>query len=135
MRRSALICALVLAPVAAAHAASPSPGGVVYGASTARHLGDRVPLQRGMSGHDVKVLQDALTRLGPAVPLTGAFGAQTQRALRPWEPSSTRRVTGRVARGDLPGLRAAFDWTVVAPPVLGAPPTSNADGTAPTPAG
>src|SRR4051794_30443730 len=135
MRRSALLCALVLVPAACAHAASPSPGGVVYGASTARHLGDRVPLQRGMSGHDVKVLQDALTRLGRPVPLTGTFGPQTQRALRSWERSSKRRVNGRVDRGDLAPLLRAFDPSVIAPPVLGAAATINADGTATPPAG
>jgi len=135
MRRSVVLCALVLAPVASANAASPSPGGVAYGSSTARHLGDRVPLQRGMSGHDVKVLQDALTRLGRPVPLTGTFGPQTQRALRSWERSAARRVNGRVDRGDLPGLRRAFDGSVIAPPVLGARATINADGTATPPAG
>ena len=119
MRRSVVLCALVLAPVASANAASPPPGGVVYGSSTARHLGDRVPLKRGMSGHDVKVLQDALTRLGRPVPATGTFGPQTQRALRSWERSANRRVNGRVDRGDLPGLRGAFDSSVVAPPLLG----------------
>src|SRR4051794_21531468 len=135
MRRSALLCALVLVPAACAHAASPSPGGVVYGASTARHLGDRVPLQRGMSGHDVKVLQDALTRLGRPVPLTGSFGPVTQRALRSWERAAKRRVNGRVDRGDLSGLMRAFDPAVIPAPVLGATATINADGTATPPAG
>src|SRR5438093_8323127 len=117
MRRSLLMCAFVLGLAGAAHAATSSPGGVVYGSSTARHLGDRVPLQRGMSGHDVKVLQDALTRLGRPVPLTGRFGPQTQRALGSWERSAKRRVNGRVDRGDLPALLRAFDATVIAPPV------------------
>ena len=135
MRRSLLLCALVLGLAGAAHAATPSPGGVVYGSSTARHLGDRIPLQRGMSGHDVKVLQDALTRLGRPVPLTGAFGPQTQRALRSWERTAKLRVNGRVDRGDLPALRRAFISSVVAPPVLGASATINADGTAKPPAG
>jgi hypothetical protein len=135
MRRSVVLCALVLAPVASANAASPPPGGVVYGSSTARHLGDRVPLKRGMTGHDVKVLQDALTRLGRPVPATGTFGPQTQRALRSWERSANRRVNGRVDRGDLPGLRGAFDSSVVTPPLLGASATINADGTATPPAG
>jgi len=130
------MCALaVLGLTGAAHAASPPPGGVVYGSSTARHLGDRIPLQRGMSGHDVKILQDALTRLGRPVSLTGTFGPQTQAALRAWERSAKRRVNGRVDRGDLPGLRRAFDPSVIAPPVLGATATINADGTATPPAG
>jgi peptidoglycan hydrolase-like protein with peptidoglycan-binding domain len=130
------MCALVvLVSAGAAHGASPSPGGIVYGASTARHLGDRVPLKRGMSGHDVKVLQDALTRLGRPVPLTGTFGPQTQRALRSWERSAKRRVNGRVDRSDLPALLRAFDPAVIPPPVLGAAATINPDGTATPPAG
>jgi peptidoglycan hydrolase-like protein with peptidoglycan-binding domain len=130
------MCALVvLGLTGAAHAATPSPGGVAYGSSTANHLGDRVPLKRGMSGHDVKVLQDALTRLGRPVSQTGTFGPQTQRALRSWERSAKRRVNGRVDRGDLAPLLRAFDPSVIAPPVLGATATINADGTATPPAG
>jgi len=136
VRRTLLMCALaVLGLSGAAHAATPSPGGVVYGSSTAQHLGDRIPLQRGMSGHDVKVLQDALTRLGRPVPMTGTFGPQTQRALRSWERSANRRVNGRVDRGDLAGLLRAFDSSVIPPPILGATATINADGTATPPAG
>jgi peptidoglycan hydrolase-like protein with peptidoglycan-binding domain len=130
------MCALVVLGLSgAAHAAAPSTGGVAYGSSTARHLGDRIPLARGMSGHDVKVLQDALTRLGRPVPLTGTFGPQTQRALRSWERSAKRRANGRVDRGDLTPLRRAFDPSVVSPPLLGATATINADGTATPPAG
>src|SRR4051794_32272606 len=130
------MCALaVLGLTGIAHAATPSPGGVVYGSSTARHLGDRIPLQRGMSGHDVKVLQDALTRLGRPVQVTGSFGPVTQRALRSWERSAKRHVNGRVDRGDLAGLLRAFDPAVIPPPVLGAQATLNADGTATPPAG
>jgi peptidoglycan hydrolase-like protein with peptidoglycan-binding domain len=130
------MCALVVLGLpGAAHAATPSPGGVAYGSSTARHLGDRIPLKRGMAGHDVKVLQDALTRLGRPVPLTGTFGPQTQRALRSWERSAKRRVNGRVDRRDLTLLRRAFDPAVIPPPVLGATATINADGTATPPAG
>ena len=135
MRRFVVLCVLVLAPVGAAHAASPPPGGVAYGSSTARHLGDRIPLKRGMSGHDVKVLQDALTRLGRPVPLTGTFGPQTQRALRSWERTAKRRVNGRVDRGDLPALLSAFDPSVIPAPVLGATATINPDGTATPPVG
>src|SRR5215213_8652300 len=124
MRRTLLMCALVVLGLSgAAHAATPSPGGVAYGSSTAQHLGDRIPLKRGMSGHDVKILQDALTRLGRPLPLTGTFGPQTQRALRSWERSARRRVNGCVDRCDLPALRRAFDVSVIAPPVLGSTAT------------
>jgi peptidoglycan hydrolase-like protein with peptidoglycan-binding domain len=136
MRRSAPLCAFALAlmPAAAAHAAS--PGGLAYGASPARHLGDRLPLVRGMSGHDVKILQDALTRLGHPVPLTSTFGPVTRLALRAWERSANRPVNGRVDRGDLPGLRSALSAKAsVPPPPLGVVATINADGTATPPVG
>jgi cell wall-associated NlpC family hydrolase len=142
MRRCLLLCVLALVPAGAAHAASPSPGGVVFGASVSKHLGNRIPLKRGMAGHDVKVLQDALTRLGWPVPKDGAFGPRTQRALRAWERSVHRRVNGRVDRGDVALLLRAFTSTsssstspTVPPPVLGQTATINPDGTATPPAG
>jgi peptidoglycan hydrolase-like protein with peptidoglycan-binding domain len=136
MRRSVLLCALALVPATGAHAASPSTGGVAYGSSTANHLGDRIPLRRGMVGHDVKVLQDALTRLGRPVPKTGTFGPKTQRALRSWERSAKVRPNGRVDRRDLAGLLRAFAPVLVPPPpVLGVTATINADGTATPPSG
>jgi peptidoglycan hydrolase-like protein with peptidoglycan-binding domain len=41
-----------------------------------QHLGDRV-LKQGMHGHDVRVLQDFLTRAGDATPIVGNFGPTT----------------------------------------------------------
>jgi peptidoglycan hydrolase-like protein with peptidoglycan-binding domain len=136
MRRSVVVCALALALTPGAAARAASPGGLAYGTSSAQHLGDRVPLKRGMSGHDVKILQDALTRLGHPVPLTGTFGPKTQLALREWERSAHRRVNGRVDRGDLPGLRSVLGASAsVPPPALGVTATLNADGTATPPVG
>jgi peptidoglycan hydrolase-like protein with peptidoglycan-binding domain len=143
MRRSLLLLALLALPAAPAHALA--PGGLAYGSSSAQHLGDRLPLTRGMRGHDVKILQDALTRAGHPVPLTSTFGSVTQRALRAWERGAGRRVNGRVDRGDLPGLRSALSaigagvvgggTPPVTPPAAGATATINADGTATPPAG
>ena len=42
------------------------------------HMGDR-PLWQGMSGHDVRVLQDYLTRVGYRTSVTGYFGSGTSR--------------------------------------------------------
>ena len=147
MRRSLLLCCvLALAPAGVARAASPAPGGVAYGSSTIKpvtttvHLGDRIPLRRGMTGRDVRLLQAALTRLGWPVPRDGQFGPRTQRALRAWERSAHRPVNGRVDRGDLALLMRAFSSstttsTTVPPPTLGATATINPDGTATPPAG
>jgi peptidoglycan hydrolase-like protein with peptidoglycan-binding domain len=42
-----------------------------------QHMGDR-PLWQGMSGHDVRVLQDYLTRAGYRTSVTGYFGSVTK---------------------------------------------------------
>jgi hypothetical protein len=47
-------------------------------------MGDRI-LRHGLSGHDVRVLQDYLTRAGYATPVTGFFGATTKRSVIAFE--------------------------------------------------
>jgi peptidoglycan hydrolase-like protein with peptidoglycan-binding domain len=70
-------------------ASSPTSGGIGLGAPAAiandghrypgdsQHMGDR-PLWQGMSGHDVRVLQDYLTRAGYRTSVTGYFGSVTK---------------------------------------------------------
>ena len=70
-------------------------------------LGDRIPLERGMSGHDVKVLQDFLSRAGQNVTVDGEFGDGTVRAERAFEVAQSRTVDGIVDAGDIDALRAA----------------------------
>jgi len=50
-----------------------------------QHLGDRV-LRSGMSGHDVRVLQDFLTQAGFPTPVVGRFGPTTKRNVVRFQP-------------------------------------------------
>jgi peptidoglycan hydrolase-like protein with peptidoglycan-binding domain len=64
-------------------------------ASGFKHLGDRV-LRQGMSGHDVRVLQDFLTKAGFATPVVGVFGPITARNVRRFERKHHLKVNGIV---------------------------------------
>ena len=57
------------------------------------HLGDRT-LREGMQGHDVKVLQNFLSRAGIRTTQDGAFGAGTTKAVRAFERFQQRSVDG-----------------------------------------
>ena len=87
-------------------------GGVGFGSestgSRARSLGDRIPVRRGMSGRDVKMLQDFLKRAGVGrVTVDGEYGTGTTRAVRAWEREADRRVDGVVDAADIHTLRTA----------------------------
>ena len=53
-------------------------------AAAKRTFGQR-PLQQGMRGRDVRVLQDFLTRAGLRTTVDGQFGRRTARRVRAWE--------------------------------------------------
>jgi hypothetical protein len=104
-------------------------------------------LRSGMRGHDVRVLQDFLTRVGLATPVDGSYGPFTMRRVRSWERRSQRRVDGRMARPDARVLRGQVErgtkvWTPRAatpdPAVAAAPAgekaTLGSDGRAIAPA-
>src|ERR671922_1148940 len=74
-------------------------------------FGDR-PLREGSRGHDVRVLQDFLTRVGLTTTVDGQFGPKTARRVRSWERRSDVRVNGRVSRGDARKLRAQVEQGV-----------------------
>src|SRR6478672_3227949 len=69
-----------------------------------RPFGER-GLRQGMHGHDVRVLQDFLTRVGISTPVDGQYGPFTARHVRTWERHSNRPVNGRMARPDARVLR------------------------------
>jgi hypothetical protein len=59
-----------------------------------------------MRGHDVRVLQDFLTRAGFSTNVDGQFGRRTWRAVRRWERGAGMKVDGRVTPADAQTLRA-----------------------------
>ncbi len=94
-RLRAVICLAVLA-------AALAPGV----ASAAKHLGDRT-LQQGDSGHDVRVLQDFLTRAGYATPIAGNFGPETLHNVKRFEKAHHMAADGIVGPGVVHALRHA----------------------------
>jgi peptidoglycan hydrolase-like protein with peptidoglycan-binding domain len=105
-------------------------------AQSSKSLGDRVPLKKGMSGHDVKILQDFLRRTGQSVSVDGEFGSGTVAAEKAFETAQQRTVDGIVDAGDIQALRAAVasgasTQTQTQP---GAKATVGADGLAIAPA-
>jgi peptidoglycan hydrolase-like protein with peptidoglycan-binding domain len=88
-------------------------------------LGDRIPVERGMSGHDIRVLQDFLSRAGFKVTIDGEFGSTTEKAVKKFEAAQNRTVDGIMDAGDISALR-----TVIGQPDPGAgtQPTQLAPG-------
>jgi peptidoglycan hydrolase-like protein with peptidoglycan-binding domain len=89
-----------------------SAGAYGYGSRTrSSHLGDRIPLRMGMSGHDVKILQDFLRRDHIRTSVDGQFGSSTYRSVRIWERGNQRSVDGVVDAGDIATLRDQVQGT------------------------
>jgi cell wall-associated NlpC family hydrolase len=93
-------------------------------AAAKRTFGQR-PLQQGMHGRDVRVLQDFLTRAGFSTTVDGEFGSGTARRVRSWERRAERRVDGRVSRPDARALRTTVESSS-APVAPAAPRTGKA---------
>ena len=72
-----------------------------------KHLGDRIPLRQGMSGHDVRILQDFLQRAGFTTSIDGEFGSGTVRSVKQFETRQQGPVDGIVDAGDIDALRGA----------------------------
>ena len=102
-------------------------------AAAATHLGDR-PLRLGARGHDVRVLQQLLTRSGHAAAVDGSFGRGTRIALRAFQrdaglsPSGVADATTVAALRGAPAAAAyrpapaSIDAAGLAHAPLGAPP-------------
>ncbi|MHB8657220.1 MAG: peptidoglycan-binding domain-containing protein [Solirubrobacteraceae bacterium] len=89
--------------------------------AASQHLGDRV-LGPGMRGHDVRVLQDFLTRAGFPTQVVGFFGAQTERSVLAFQRRFHLRADGVLSHADANKLRA-----VVARDTAGPQPSAPAN--------
>jgi hypothetical protein len=113
--------------------------GLLLPASASADFGDR-SLREGSRGHDVRVLQDFLTRVGLKTTVDGMYGPATARRVRSWERRSSVRVNGRVSRPDARVLRSQVEQgiRVHAPAVetfaAGETATLGSDGLAVAPA-
>jgi peptidoglycan hydrolase-like protein with peptidoglycan-binding domain len=70
-----------------------------------KSLGDRIPVKKGMSGHDIKVLQDFLGRAGFKTSIDGEFGAGTVKAVNRFEKANGLPVDAIVDANDIDVLR------------------------------
>jgi cell wall-associated NlpC family hydrolase len=94
-----------------------------------KRFGQR-PLQAGMHGRDVRVLQDFLTRAGFRTTVDGQFGRGTARRVRAWERRAERRVDGRVSRPDARALRTTVESSSAPEKLAEAPAPAPATGKA-----
>jgi peptidoglycan hydrolase-like protein with peptidoglycan-binding domain len=115
----------------------------IRGKSRAKSLGDRVPVTRGMHGHDIRVLQDLLGNAGYDVTVDGEFGGRTSKAVKAFEADHGLPVDGEMDAADIDALRAAAaagpetTATPAATPAVNAGPqaTVGPDGLAVAPSG
>ena len=91
-------------------------------AATHHSLGDRIPVKRGMSGHDIRVLQDFLTSAGFKVGIDGEFGSSTEKAVKKFETAQNR--TRRRHHGRRRHRRAAHRWPARTTPAPAPSPTA-----------
>jgi peptidoglycan hydrolase-like protein with peptidoglycan-binding domain len=91
-----------------------------------KSLGDRIPVKRGMAGHDIRVLQDFLRKTGFTVTIDGAFGSGTEKAVEAFETAQNRLVDGVMDADDINALR-----TLVGQGVTAAPPATQPVSLAP----
>ena len=99
-------------------------GAVTAPAAQGASLGKR-SLKQGMRGHDVRVLQDFLTRLGLRTTVDGIFGPGTRRRVRSWERASDLRVNGRMTRADIRRMRRQLAAGVRVQRAVSAPVAEN----------
>jgi peptidoglycan hydrolase-like protein with peptidoglycan-binding domain len=98
------------------------------GQASSEHLGDRIPLRRGMSGHDVKVLQDYLKRAGFTISIDGQFGSGTVKSVKAFETDQQVAVDGVVDAADIDLLRSLVEGDPTPPAQTQVTPLTLAPG-------
>ncbi len=81
-----------------------SATGLLAPPAQAASLGKRA-LAQGSRGHDVRVLQDFLTRIGVPTTIDGVYGPGTATNVRTWERASRLRADGRMTLPDIRRMR------------------------------
>jgi peptidoglycan hydrolase-like protein with peptidoglycan-binding domain len=110
-------------------AASNTSGGYdVRSTGDAYHLGGRIPLKKGMSGHDVKILQDYLKRAGFDTSVDGEYGAGTVKSVKQFETDQQVAVDGVIDAADIDLLRSLVDGEGGAAPATPTTPAKLAPG-------
>jgi peptidoglycan hydrolase-like protein with peptidoglycan-binding domain len=92
--------------------------------TASHHLGDRIPLRKGMSGHDVRILQDFLKRAGFDTSIDGEFGAGTVKSVKLFESNQKRDSDGVVDAAEIDLLRSLISG---AAPAAARTPTQPVD--------
>jgi cell wall-associated NlpC family hydrolase len=72
-------------------------------------LGDRAPLRSGMKGHDVRVLQDYLTKAGFDTGVDGQFGRGTKSSVKDFEKAAGLAANGVLTAADIAALRRTVE--------------------------
>jgi peptidoglycan hydrolase-like protein with peptidoglycan-binding domain len=90
--------------------------------SSKRRLGDRVPVRRGMSGRDVRMLQDFLRRAGFRIKIDGEYGRGTVAVVKRFQKRQRRKATGFMNAGDIAALRGLIGADLISAPKASTPP-------------
>jgi cell wall-associated NlpC family hydrolase len=114
-------------------------GSVAVPAAAQAKLGDRAPLRTGMSGQDVRVLQDYLTKAGYDTDVDGQFGRGTRTSVKDFEEAASLEEDGVMSAADIAALRSAVEKGGIGLRSASVAPTAEAtigpDGKAIAPAG